>query len=67
MPFFIPLILGASGTGYLWYNSTKEEEKEPTFTDELLKIAVPTLSIIAVVLFLRWLYLKGSTANTKTT
>lgn len=67
MPFFIPLILGASTTGYLWYNSAKEEEKEPTFKDEFLKIAIPALSIIAVLLFFRWLYLKGSNQNSKTT
>jgi hypothetical protein len=67
MPFLIPFIIGASGTGYLWYDSTKEEDKEPTFNDELLKVAVPVLSIIAILLFFRWLYLKGSNLNTKTT
>lgn len=67
MPFFIPLILGASTTGYLWYNSAKEEDKEPTFKDEVLKIAIPVLSIIAVLLFFRWLYLKGSNQNSKST
>jgi hypothetical protein len=67
MPFFIPLILGASTTGYLWYNTAKEEEKEPSFKEELLNIAIPTLSIIAVLLFFRWLYNKGSIQNSKTT
>lgn len=65
MPFFIPLIIGATGTGYLWYNSVKEENKEPTFKDEVVKIAVPTLSIIAILLFFRWLYLKGSQTSKK--
>jgi ACR3 family arsenite efflux pump ArsB len=60
MPFFIPLIIGATGTGYLWYNSAKEEEKEPTFKEELLKILYPVLLLLIVLLFFRWLYQKGT-------
>lgn len=61
MPFFIPLIIGASTTGFLWYNSTKEEQKEPTFKDEFLGVLYPVLLLLTVVLFFRWLYQKGST------
>jgi len=60
MPFFIPLIIGATGTGYLWYNSSKEQEKEPTFKEELLNILYPVLLLLIVLLFFRWLYQKGS-------
>lgn len=60
MPFFIPLIIGASTTGFLWYNSTKEEKEEPTFKDEFLGILYPILLLFIVVLFFRWLYQKGS-------
>lgn len=67
MPFFIPLILGAGGTGYLWYRSSQEKESEPTFKEEFLKLAVPSLTIIAILLFFRWLYLKGSPKNSNTT
>jgi hypothetical protein len=63
MPFFIPLIIGASTTGFLWYNSAKEETKAPTFKDEFLKLLYPVLLILVVLLFFRWLYLKGSIQN----
>lgn len=59
MPFFIPLIIGASTTGYLWYQSTNKKE-ETTFKGEFLKLLYPALLILVVVLFFRWLYLKGS-------
>lgn len=65
MPFFIPLIIGASTTGFLWYNSATEEKKETTFKDEFLKLLYPVLLILIVVLFFRWLYLKGSIPNLK--
>jgi len=65
MPFFIPLLIGASTTGFLWYNSAKEEKKETTFKDEFLKLLYPVLLILIVVLFFRWLYLKGSIQNVK--
>ena len=64
MPFFIPLIIGAGSTGYLWYNSDKKKE-EPTFKDEFLKLLYPVLLILVVLLFFRWLYLKGSIKNTE--
>ncbi|WMX12395.1 MULTISPECIES: hypothetical protein [unclassified Aureispira] len=60
MPFFIPLIIGASTTGFLWYNSAKEDKKEPTFNEELLKLAYPVLLLLMVLLFFRWLYHKGT-------
>jgi len=66
MPFFIPLVLGASTTGYFWYNSEQDKEEDSSFSDELFKIAIPLLSIIAVLLFFRWLYNKGSIQNSKT-
>lgn len=59
MPLFIPFLIGASTTGYFWYNS-KEEEKEPTFLEELIKILTPILLVILVLLIFRWLYKKGS-------
>lgn len=65
MPFIIPLIIGASTTGFLWYNSTEEEAKETTFKDEFLKLLYPALLIFTVLLFFRWLYKKGSVQNVK--
>jgi hypothetical protein len=65
MPFFIPLIIGASTTGFLWYNSTKEKKVEPTFKDEFLKLLYPVLLALVVILFFRWLYLKGSIQASK--
>ncbi|WMX15277.1 hypothetical protein [Aureispira sp. CCB-E] len=61
MFLLIPFLAGAGATGYLWYNS--KEEKEPTFKDELFNILKPVFLILVLVLFLRWLYLKGSEQN----
>lgn len=63
MPFFIPLIIGAGTTGYLWYNSNQQKQ-EPTFKEEFLKLLYPALMILVVVLFFRWLYLKGAIQTT---
>jgi len=65
MPFFIPLLIGASTTGVLWYKSAKEEEEETTFKGEFLKLLYPALLIITVLLFFRWIYRKGSIQNSK--
>ena len=65
MPFFIPLIIGASTTGFLWYNSAKEEKTEVTFKDEFLQLLYPALLIFTALLFFRWLYMKGSIPNMK--
>jgi putative copper export protein len=64
MFLLIPFLVGAGTTGYVWYNS-KEEEKETTFQDELFNILKPIFLILVVVLFLRWLYLKGSEQTPK--
>ena len=63
MPLFIPFLIGASTTGYFWYNS-KEEEKEPTLVEELMKVLAPILLVILVLLIFRWLYKKGSKSTT---
>jgi hypothetical protein len=56
---FIPFLIGASTTGYFWYNS-KEEEKEPTFWEDVLKILAPILILILILLVFRWLYIQGT-------
>jgi ACR3 family arsenite efflux pump ArsB len=55
----IPFLIGASTTGYFWYN-TKEEEKEQTFWQELTKVLAPVLLLILVLLLFRWLYTQGN-------
>lgn len=57
MPFLIPLIIGAGGTGYWWYTSSKEQE--PTFSSELFNTLKPFIIGLVMVLLLRWLYIKG--------
>lgn len=66
MPFFLPLILGASGTGILWWTSTQKEEKEPNLGDDLWNALKPILIILLVLLFFRWLYKKGTIENETT-
>lgn len=65
MFLLIPFLAGVGSTGYLWYNS-KEEEKKPTFQQEVIQVLAPILILILVLLIFRWLYLQGS-KNTKTT
>jgi len=60
MPFLIPLVIGASTTGVLWYNSTKEQEQKPTFKEDFLQLLYPFLLILVLLLFFRWLYNKGT-------
>lgn len=66
MPFLIPLIIGASGTGFLWWSSSQEEEKEPSLVEDLWNALKPVLIILLVLLFLRWLYKKGTIENETT-
>lgn len=66
MPFLIPFFIGASATGYFWYNSKKEQEQKPTFQQEVVKILMPIVAFILVLLILRWLYLQGSKNTLKT-
>ena len=63
MPFFIPFIIGASGTGFLWWNNNQQEEKEPDLGEDLWNALKPILIILLVLLFLRWLYKKGAIEN----
>ncbi|WMX17073.1 hypothetical protein [Aureispira sp. CCB-E] len=60
MPFLIPFILGAGGTGFLWWQTKQKEEKEPHLGEDLWNALKPILIILLVLLFLRWLYKKGS-------
>jgi hypothetical protein len=53
---------GVATTAYGWYrSSTKEEDQEPTFTDDLVTVAKYALLIVVVFILLRWMYKKGST------
>lgn len=63
MPFLIPLILGASGTGFLWWQASQKEEKAPSLGEDIWNALKPILIILLVLLFLRWLYKKGSLEN----
>jgi len=60
MPFFIPLLLGASGTGFLWWKTSQKEEQQPNLGEDIWNALKPILIILLVLLFLRWLYKKGS-------
>ena len=62
MPLLIPFVLGAGATGYWWWNS--KDEAEPTFSSELFETLKPILIVILVILFLRWLYVKGTASKT---
>ena len=59
MPFLIPLFIGAGATGVVWYNSTKEEEKEPTFSEDLFAHLMPFFLLLLILLFFYWLSRKG--------
>jgi hypothetical protein len=63
MPFLIPLILGASGTGFLWWKTNQKEEEQPDLRKDLLAALKIILIILLVLLFLRWLYKKGTIEN----
>lgn len=63
MPFLIPLLVGAAGTGWIWWKTT--EEKEKTFSDEFFEIMKPVLIAFFVILLLRWMYVKGTAQEEK--
>ncbi|BDS12985.1 hypothetical protein [Aureispira anguillae] len=67
MPLLIPFLVGASTTGFLWYNSAKEQKAVPTFQEEFFKIAKPLLLIGLAILFFRWLYLRNKQQISETT
>ncbi len=66
MPFLIPFIIGASGTGFLWWKNSQEEEKEPNLGEDLFDALKIILIILVLLLFLRWLYKKGTMSNETT-
>jgi tellurite resistance protein TehA-like permease len=66
MPFLIPLMLGVSGTGFLWWKTTQEEEAAPKLEDDLLAALKIILIIFLVLLFFRWIYKKGTIADERT-
>lgn len=56
----LPFLAGAGGTGFLWWKSNKEEEEQPDLKKDLWEALKIILIILLVLLFLRWLYKKGS-------
>jgi len=63
MFLLIPFLAGAGATGYLWYNGSKEEE--PTLKEDVFSVLTPIFLIVLGLLFLRWLYAKGTVQKTK--
>ncbi|BDS10927.1 hypothetical protein [Aureispira anguillae] len=65
IPLLIPIVAaGAGATGYWWITS-KAENKEPSFTSELLAVLQPLLIIIVILFGLRWLYQQGNSTTKK--
>lgn len=63
MAFFIPVLLGVSataGAGWWWSSSSSEDDK-PTVSGEIWETVKPIVVLLLVVVFLRWLWKKGST------
>jgi len=67
MPFLIPLLIGAGGTGYLWYKSSQQQQEEPTFQSEVFQALKIIAFVIVGLLLLRWLWtMAAASKNTVT-
>lgn len=63
MPLLIPFIVGAGGTGWLWWKSSKDDEDTPTLQKDLTNAAKYFAVAIVVVLVLRWAWKQTQTSN----